>query len=94
LVTAVSEGKLFLSLRTSSTNKLSAAHMAKRLMRKIGQGGGHRTKAGGYIELVSDSPAEVERWREVLRRRFLRALLIKGARPQRLVAKCAPIMVP
>jgi len=91
LVTAVSEGKLFLSLRTSNASRLSAADMAKRLMRKIGQGGGHRAKAGGYINLVTDSPAEVERWREVLRRRFLRALLIKGARPQRLVAKGEPL---
>jgi nanoRNase/pAp phosphatase (c-di-AMP/oligoRNAs hydrolase) len=94
LVTAVSEGKLFLSLRTKSSSKLSAADMAKRLMRKIGEGGGHRAKAGGYIDLETNSPAEVERWREVLRRRFLRALLIKGARPQRLVAKTDPAKEP
>jgi nanoRNase/pAp phosphatase (c-di-AMP/oligoRNAs hydrolase) len=86
LVTAVHEGKLLMSMRTSST-KMSAADMAKRLMRKIGEGGGHRTKAGGFIKLESASEAEIERWREQLRRRYLRALLIKGARPQRLVPK-------
>ena len=87
LVTTVVEGKLLMSLRTSSNGKLSAADMAKRLFRQIGEGGGHRTKAGGYIKLETDSTAEIERWREVLRRRFLRALRIKSARPQRLVPK-------
>ncbi len=88
LVTAVHEGKLLISIRTGST-KMSAADMARRLMRKIGEGGGHRTKAGGFIKLETGTPAEVERWREVLRRRYLRALLIKGARPQRLVQQPA-----
>jgi nanoRNase/pAp phosphatase (c-di-AMP/oligoRNAs hydrolase) len=87
LVTAVTDGKLILSLRTRSGGKISAADLAKRLMRKIGEGGGHRTKAGGFIKLDTDSSAEVERWREVLRRRLLRALQIKSARPQRLVAR-------
>jgi nanoRNase/pAp phosphatase (c-di-AMP/oligoRNAs hydrolase) len=84
LVTAVHQGKLLMSIRTSSS-KMSAADMAKRLLRKIGEGGGHRTKAGGSINLDTSSAAEIERWREQLRRRYLRALLIKGARPQRLV---------
>jgi nanoRNase/pAp phosphatase (c-di-AMP/oligoRNAs hydrolase) len=86
LVTAVHEGKLLMSLRTSST-KMSAADMAKRLLRKIGDGGGHRSKAGGFIKLETSSEPEIDRWREQLRRRFLRALLIKGARPQKLVPK-------
>ena len=88
LVTAEHEGKLVLSIRTSS-GKMSAADMAKRLLRKIGEGGGHRTKAGGFVKLETQSAAEVERWREVLRRRYLRALVIKGARPQRLVPRAA-----
>lgn len=87
MVTAVAEGKLILSIRTSSNVKLSAADLARRIMRKIGEGGGHRTKAGGFIKLETNSPAEVERWREVIRRRYLRALRIKGARSQRLVPK-------
>ena len=93
MVTAVAEGKLFMSLRTSAARP-SASDMAKRLMRKIGQGGGHRTKAGGFIDLETNSSAEVERWREVLRRRFLRALVIKGARPQRLVGKTESAAAP
>ena len=93
LVTAVYEGKLMMSIRTSST-KMSAADMAKRLMRKIGEGGGHRTKGGGFIKLETSAAAEIERWREVLRRRYLRALLIKGARPQRLISKIEPIGAP
>lgn len=94
LVTAVVDGKLLLSLRSRSGTRMAAADMAKRLMRKIGEGGGHRTKAGGFIKLETNSPAEVERWREVLRRRVLRALHIKGARPQRLVPKPAPLKEP
>jgi hypothetical protein len=58
----------------------------KRLVKNIGEGGGHRTKAGGVIHLSSATPAEVERVRAVLRRRYLRALNIEAsARGQRLV---------
>ena len=91
LVTTVVESKLLLSIRTSSNAKMSAADMAKRLLRQIGEGGGHRTKAGGYIKLETGSAAEVERWREVLRRRVLRALLIKNTKPERLVPQAAPL---
>ena len=85
LVTAVHENKLVLSIRTSNTSKLSAADMARRVLRTIGEGGGHRTKAGGFIRLETGSAAEVERIREMLRRRYLRALGIKGQRGQKLV---------
>ena len=94
LVTAVHEGKLLMSIRTSTSGKMSAADMAKRLLRKIGEGGGHRTKAGGFIPLETTSPAEVERWREIIRRRYLRALMIKGARAQKLVPKIEPLKAP
>jgi nanoRNase/pAp phosphatase (c-di-AMP/oligoRNAs hydrolase) len=86
LVTAVNENKLVLSLRTSSA-RLSAAEMMKRLVRKMGEGGGHRTKAGGVIPLSSATPGEIERIRAVLRRRYLRALNIKVSRGQRLVPR-------
>ena len=84
LVTAVSGQALLLSLRSSSS-KLSAADMMRRLMRHLGEGGGHRSKAGGMVMLETGSTAEVERLREILRRRYLRALKIKSARGQRLV---------
>jgi nanoRNase/pAp phosphatase (c-di-AMP/oligoRNAs hydrolase) len=85
MVTAVHENKLILSIRTSNTTKLSAADMARRLLRQIGEGGGHRTKAGGFIRLETGSAAEVERLREMLKRRYLRSLGIKGQRGQKLV---------
>jgi nanoRNase/pAp phosphatase (c-di-AMP/oligoRNAs hydrolase) len=86
LVTAVNDNKLVLSLRTSSS-RLSAAEMMRRLVRKLGEGGGHRTKAGGVIALASATPGEIERIRSVLRRRYLRALKIKVSRGQRLVPR-------
>jgi len=86
LVTAIHGERLLLSLRTSSP-KLSAAEMMRRLVRNLGEGGGHRTKAGGVINLTSTSEAEIERIRTLLRRRYLRALKLKSARGQRLVPK-------
>jgi len=85
LVTAVHENKLILSIRTSNTSKLSAADMARRVLRNIGEGGGHRTKAGGFIRLETGSAAEIDRVREMLKRRYLRSLGIKGQRGQKLV---------
>jgi nanoRNase/pAp phosphatase (c-di-AMP/oligoRNAs hydrolase) len=84
LVTAVFNDKLVMSLRTSDT-KLSAADMIKRLLHNLGDGGGHRTKAGGSIKLASTTPKEIERVRSIVKRRYLRALGIKAAKGQRLV---------
>lgn len=84
LVTAVHDTKLVMSLRTSAAN-LSAADMMRRLIRKIGEGGGHRTKAGGFVRLENGSAAELERVRKILRRRYLRSLGIAPSRGQRLV---------
>jgi nanoRNase/pAp phosphatase (c-di-AMP/oligoRNAs hydrolase) len=86
LVTGMHEKRLVLSLRSSS-KQLSAGAVMRRLVRKLGVGGGHRTKAGGFIELESGSAAEVDRIRKVLRRRLLRALKIKNTRGERLVPK-------
>ncbi|HZL36368.1 MAG TPA: DHH family phosphoesterase [Tepidisphaeraceae bacterium] len=85
LVTALFEGRLILSLRTSAA-KLSAADMMRRLVRNIGEGGGHRTKAGGFVKLETASAAEIERVRTRVRRRYLRSLHINAAtRGQKLV---------
>ncbi len=86
LVTAVYENRLVISLRTSS-GKLSAADMIRRLLRNDGEGGGHRTKAGGFMPLESNTPGEIERKRNLLRRRYLRALGIKAGPGKRLVPK-------
>ncbi len=72
MVTAVHEDKLIVSLRTSSRT-LSAADMICKLLRNLGDAGGHRTKAGGFIPLANGTPTEIARLRDVLRRRYLRA---------------------
>ena len=78
LVTGVMENQLLLSLR-SYQEKLSAAEVMKHLVRHLGEGGGHRTKAGGVIPLTG-TPGEVDRLRATIRRRYLRSLGIKDAR--------------
>ncbi len=87
LVSGVIGNSLLLSLRTYPSAKFSAAELMGRLVRGLGEGGGHRSKAGGAIKLKDGSPAEIERLRGVVRRRYLRALGIKGARAQRLIPK-------
>src|SRR5687768_10430075 len=87
LVTGVIGSNLLLSLRTYPGGKFSAAELMARLVRNLGEGGGHRSKAGGSIKLKEGTPAEIERLRSVVRRRYLRSLGIKGARAQRLIPK-------
>lgn len=89
LVTTVYEGKLIFSLRTSDT-KRSAGQVARRLIRNIGEGGGHRSKAGGFVPLETGSASEIERLRTTLRRRLLRALGIRMSRGSRLVSPREP----
>jgi nanoRNase/pAp phosphatase (c-di-AMP/oligoRNAs hydrolase) len=84
LVTAVYQNRLILSLRTSDA-KMSAAQLMQKLVRGLGQGGGHKSKAGGFVPLANSSAAELERTRAVLLRRYLRALGIKQSRGERLV---------
>jgi nanoRNase/pAp phosphatase (c-di-AMP/oligoRNAs hydrolase) len=84
LVTAVHGGRLILSLRTSAA-KGSASAMMRRLVRGLGEGGGHRTKAGGFVPLENGTPTEIDRVRKKLRRRLLRALHIGVDRLQHLV---------
>lgn len=86
LVTAVTDGKLVLSLRTSDP-KASAAEVMRRLLSKLGEGGGHRTKAGGFVRLTTGSAAEIDALRKKLWRRFLRAIGLKPARGQKLIPK-------
>jgi len=94
LVTGVMDNQLLLSLR-SYQGKISAAELMKRLVRNLGEGGGHRTKAGGGIPLTG-APGEVEKLRSTIRRRYLRALGIKATRAQRLIppSDAMPIAAP
>jgi nanoRNase/pAp phosphatase (c-di-AMP/oligoRNAs hydrolase) len=84
LVTAVTDGKVVLSLRTS-VPKASAADVMRRLLAHLGEGGGHRTKAGGFVRLSTGSAAEVEALRKKLWGRYLRAVGLKAGRGQRLI---------
>jgi nanoRNase/pAp phosphatase (c-di-AMP/oligoRNAs hydrolase) len=86
MVSAIHDSKLIISLRTSDS-KISAGDIARRLVRGLGEGGGHRAKAGAYINLQSTSPAEIEKLRAKLRKRFLRLQHISSSRGQRLVTK-------
>jgi nanoRNase/pAp phosphatase (c-di-AMP/oligoRNAs hydrolase) len=84
LVTAISGDNLVMSLR-SGDGKRSAADVMRHLVRKIGEGGGHKMKAGGLVPLENGTPTEIERVRHTLRRRLLRVLKIRMSRGQRLV---------
>lgn len=86
LVTALNAAgdALVMSLRTNDT-KASAADVMRRLLRGIGEGGGHRTKAGGSVQLAEKSPEEIERIRTRLRRRLMRSVGKRGAKAQKLV---------
>jgi len=83
LVTACTDSKMILSLRTSSPR--SAADVIRRILRKIGEGGGHRTKGGGFINTVGCTPAEVDDLRKLIWNRYLRVLGMKPAKGIRLV---------
>jgi nanoRNase/pAp phosphatase (c-di-AMP/oligoRNAs hydrolase) len=88
LTVAVYNEHLVLSLRTNEP-KRSAADVMRRLMRNLGEGGGHRTKAGGGVKLANGTPTEIDRMRSIVRRRFLRNLHIRGERGQKLVNRSA-----
>jgi nanoRNase/pAp phosphatase (c-di-AMP/oligoRNAs hydrolase) len=86
LVGALHNGRLILSLRTSEP-KVSAGEMMRKLVCRVGEGGGHRTKAGGMVPLKTGSPAELERVRKLLRRRLLKLTgMPQDTRFTRLVA--------
>ena len=86
LVVGIHEGKMVLSLRTSCES-LAAGTLMQRILRGIGEGGGHRTKAGGMIRLKTGSATEIERLRSFVCRRYLRALGIPSSRRQKLVPR-------
>jgi nanoRNase/pAp phosphatase (c-di-AMP/oligoRNAs hydrolase) len=83
LVSGVLDGRLVLSLRTSN-QRVSAGELMRRLVNRIGDGGGHRTKAGGQVPLETNAESCVERVRKVLKRRFLRCLHVPTARGVRI----------
>ncbi|CAN5451241.1 hypothetical protein BH09PLA1_BH09PLA1_25620 [soil metagenome] len=86
LTTAIHNDRMALSLRTNNP-KYSAGELMRRLVKTIGDGGGHRTKAGGFIMLENGTPSEIDRLKTLLKRRLLRALKIKMSRGQKLVSE-------
>jgi nanoRNase/pAp phosphatase (c-di-AMP/oligoRNAs hydrolase) len=84
-VTAVSGSSLVMSLRTQS-DRITAAELMRKIIGKLGEGGGHRLKAGGSIKLATGSETEVEQLRRKLLKRMLKALEIPATtRGQRFV---------
>lgn len=86
LVTGTSEGRLVLSLRTADP-KLSAGDMVRHLLKNIGEGGGHRTKAGGFIKVDGAAPRQIERLRNLIKKRLLRRLGLSAVKPKSLLEK-------
>lgn len=71
LVGAIHNGRVILSLRTNDA-RTSAGEMMRKLTRHLGEGGGHRTKAGGSITIKEGTAGETERLRALLRKRLLK----------------------
>ena len=78
--------KLLVSVRTNNPT-LSAGEAIRRAMEGLGEGGGHRTKAGGFVRLENGTQTEIDRVRLELRRGFLRGLkLPEDTRGRKLMA--------
>lgn len=67
--------RLLVSTRTHNPT-LSAGEAMRKAMEGLGEGGGHRTKAGGFVRLENGTATEIERVRLEFRKRFLKALRI------------------
>jgi hypothetical protein len=57
----------------------------KRIIGRLGEGGGHRTKAGGYIALDRIPPLDAVKLRKRLWKRYLCAVGLKPGKPTKLV---------
>ena len=84
LVTAIHGERMVMSLRTTEAKQSAGRRMAA-LVRQIGYGGGHNSKAGGYINLKNTTSAEIERVRKLIGNRLLNALKIPNGHAQQLV---------
>ena len=73
LISAVHDGRLQLSLRSQSL-RYSAGEVMRRLVNRLGDGGGHRAKAGGQIQLEQTGQPCIDRVQRVITRRLLRCL--------------------
>ena len=85
LVTATHESRLVMSLRTRSPD-VSAVDVIRKIVRDLGQAGGHQLKAGGFVDLKTGAANEVADVHDTLARRLLRALHLRAGHGQPLVA--------
>jgi len=67
----VYEGRLLMSVRTSQSRK-RAGDVIRRVVSRLGTGGGHPASAGGQVDLETGSRAERDQRTKVIRERFLR----------------------
>jgi nanoRNase/pAp phosphatase (c-di-AMP/oligoRNAs hydrolase) len=86
LVTAKASDRLVLSLRTRAKGR-SAADVIRQVLARLGEGGGHRTKAGGHIPLARHPDIDLERVRRKVWRRFVCAIGLKPGKPEKLVGE-------
>ncbi len=80
LVTALHEGRVVCSLRAKH-NKVPAADIMRKLVYRIGEGGGHKTKAGGFVPLTGpagNTPAAIQK---TLIKRLLRLVGLPAKTP-------------
>lgn len=79
-------GQALLSLRTQDTTS-HAGDVARRIVRRIGTGGGHAAMAGGQISLREGADAKVyeDKIERLILHRFLNALEIQSRKGRRLV---------
>ena len=82
----VHAGKILLSLRTQDTQH-DAGEVMRRIVNRIGTGGGHASMAGGQISLRPDADREADRARleRLIRDRLFRALRVTRRRGTQLV---------
>lgn len=84
LVTAKVTDKLLLSIRTRSKDR-SAADVIRVVLSRLGEGGGHRAKAGGHVRLGGHPGIDLEKVRRKVWRRFLCAVGLKPGKATKLV---------
>jgi nanoRNase/pAp phosphatase (c-di-AMP/oligoRNAs hydrolase) len=80
----VHEGKLLLSMRTTPSDK-RAGEVMKRIVGRLGTGGGHATAAGGQVPLPKGTRVERDGATRRIRERFLRETGQRGIRGRRLL---------
>jgi nanoRNase/pAp phosphatase (c-di-AMP/oligoRNAs hydrolase) len=80
----VHHGKFLLSMRTSQNDK-PAGEFMKKIVSRLGTGGGHASAAGGQVALPKGTRGEREKVSRRVRERFLRDSGQSGVRGRRLL---------